>query len=105
MTRTNEKRETLIAFKNIDVKIKYFCRDRGRLVTWKDLSGLSTEYQNVKVRIDRYSYIERASLVRKKDFDIKQLIIKERPIPGDVVDMDIQFGPDGKIILSCKVVI
>ena len=102
MTRTNEKRETLIAFKNIDVKIKYFCHDRGKLVSWKDLS-LATEYQNVKVRIDRYSYTERTSLVRKKDFEVRQLIIDKKPIPGDAFDMDIQFKPGGKITLYCKV--
>lgn len=105
MTRTNEKRETLIAFKNIDVKVKYFWDDHGKLINWDKLSGLSTEYIDAKVRIEDYSFTERASLLSKKDFTVRQLVINDKAIPGDTFDMDIQFGSDGKIILYCKVIV
>ena len=105
MTRTNEKRETLIAFKNIDVEITYYWDDHGKLINWNEHTDLPTSWKDVKVRLERYSFTDRVSLVRKKDFEIQQLVIDGKSFPGDVFDLEVTFGFGGKMTLLCKSVI
>jgi hypothetical protein len=105
MIRTNEKRETLIAFKKINVETEYLWDDHGKMINWNDDTDLPTKFTDVKARIDRYAFTERTSLIRKKDFEIQQLIINDEYLPGDVVEVEASFDESLKMTLHCKIVV
>lgn len=104
-TRTNEKRETLIAFKNINVDNTYCWDDHGKLINWNEHTNLPTTFIGVRVRIDQYAFTERSGLTRKKDFKIQQLIINDEYLPGDVVNMEVSFDDKRRMTLHCKIVV
>ena len=104
-TRTNEKRETLIAFKNINVENTYCWDDHGTLINWNEHTNLPAKFIGVRVRIDRYAFTERSGLTRKKDFEIQQLIINDEYLPGDVVNMEVSFDDNRKMTLHCNIVV
>ena len=104
-TRTNEKRETLIAFKNINVDNTYCWDDHGKLINWNEHTNLPARFIGARVRVDRYVFTERASLIHKKDFEIQQLIINDEYLPGDVVNMEVSFDDKRRMTLHCKIVV
>ena len=103
--RTNEKRNVLVAFKNINVNITYYWDDNGKLIDWNEYTDMPTTFTDVQVRLERYSFTTRASLLCKKDFEIQQLVINDERMPGNIIDMEVEFDSDGKMTLTCKSVV
>jgi hypothetical protein len=100
-SRTNEKKETIQKFDNIDLKIEYFWNSHGKLVKWKESAD---EWSNVNVEIILYSFTENIS-DNAYDFVSRQLLVDGKyVISGDLFDAVInKFG--NKTTLYCRVVV
>ena len=102
-SRTNEKKETLQKFNNVDLKVDYFWDSHGTLINWNESVNSPTEWTNVNVEIILYSFTENFSDTAY-DFVNRQLVVNGKVISGDLLDGTInKFG--NKTTLHCRVVV
>ena len=102
-SRTNEKKETLQKFNNVDLKVDYFWDSHGKLINWNESVDSPTKWTNVNVEIILYSFTENIS-DNAYDFVNRQLVVNGKVISGDLLDGTIsKFG--NKTTLYCRVVV
>lgn len=99
-SRTNEKKETIQKFDNIDLKVEYFWDSHGKLIKWKESAD---EWTNVNVEIILYSFTENIA-DNSYDFENRQLVVDGKVISGDLHDATINKSGN-KTTLYCRVVV
>lgn len=99
-SRTNEKKETIQKFDNIDLKVEYFWDSHGKLIKWKESAD---EWTNVNVEIILYSFTENIA-DNSYDFENRQLVVNGKVISGDLHDVTINKSGN-KTTLYCRVVV
>ena len=104
-TRTNEEKEVIQSYSNIDVKVEYFWNDRGNLIHWSHNVGQPTEWTEVDAQIIKYSFTEKL-FEESYDFETMQLAINNEIIAGEVESYSAQLDTDSnKITLSCRITV
>ena len=102
-SRTNEKKETLQKFNNIDLKVDYFWDSHGKLIDWNESVDSPTEWSNVDVEIILYSFTENLSGTTY-DFVNRQLVVDGKVISGDLLKATINKSGN-KTTLHCRMVV
>ena len=104
ITRTNEKREVLVEYKNVILKVDYFWDSHGDLVLWNEHVEEPTYWSGVDVQIVSYTFTEHL-LGRDFDFETHQLCVDGKQISGDVINCKIQTDFIGVATVNCRVTV
>ncbi len=103
--RTNEKKEVIQSYSEIDVVVAYYWNSHGNLVYWGDNVSKPTKWSDANVQIVCYSFTEeffRSSY----DFETRQLVINDEVVAGELEDCTVHYEPaNNRTTLYCRVVV
>jgi hypothetical protein len=104
-TRTNEKKEVIQSYSNINVEIDYVWDSHGDLFDWTEHTEEQTIWEAADVQIIRHSFTEEL-LGSSYDFEHVQLIVDGKVISGDLIGCTIKLDPaNNKKCLCCRVTV